>query len=101
MKILKIQKQKRSIMRNFIATHDPRFPKHGQRVHFTMEYERGAEFGTGTYYAHPARIEQDLTGLNYLANPIRTIPWDYVSNWFTVRGEGIKRKRTQKVQGWK
>ena len=101
MKILKIQKRKRNIMRNFIASHDPRFPKCGQRVHFSMEHERGAEFGTGTYYTHPARIEQDLTGLNYLANQIRTIPWKYVFNWFPVRGEGVKRKETHKVQGWK
>ena len=101
MKILKIQKRKRNIMRNFIASHDPRFPKSGQRVHFTMEYENGAEFGTGTYFPNPARIEQDLAGLEFRANPIRIIPWKYVFNWFPVRAEGIKHKKTCKVQGWR
>jgi hypothetical protein len=80
-----------------MATHDPRFPRAGQAVYFTMEYENGAEFGMGRFKTGPARVEQDLTGLNYLSNPTRVIPWRHVTKWFPCADELRKRKHTRKV----
>lgn len=96
--IRKLSRRRKPILQNFMATHDPRFPRTGQVVHFVMEYENGAEFGTGKFMTRPARVEQDLTGLNYLPNPIRTIPWRHVINWFPRADECRKRKHTRKVK---
>mgnify|MGYP003297062418 CR=1 FL=1 len=96
MLLRKLIRRRKPVLRNFMATHDPAFPKPGQRIRFSAELEHGAEFGRGCYRAEPARIEQDLTGLCFLQNPIRIIPWRRVLNWFT--DTPIKRRQTRKAK---
>lgn len=94
MNIRKLYRRRKQIMRNFIATHDPRFPRPGQYVHFSAETASGAEWGTGTYYPNPARIEQDLSELRFCSSP-RVIPWEYIDSWYPYRAEGVKRKKAR------
>jgi hypothetical protein len=100
MMIQKLIRRRKQIMRNFIATHEPRFPRPGQRILFSVVHSGGAEQGTGTFYPHPARVVQMPAVLGYRGIPKApySIPWNYVFFWAPFRGEGIKRKHTRKVK---
>ena len=101
--IRKLYRRRKPILRNFIATHEPRFPKIGQRIIFSVNCSDGhAKQGTGIFYPYPARVVQRFfTMLGYRGIPDNlpaSIPWKFVSFWAPCRGEGIRRKHTRKVK---
>lgn len=101
MTIRKLLRKRKPIMRQFILSHDPRFPKSGQRILFSVVHSGGAEQGTGTFYPHPARVVQMPAVLGYRGIPEApySIPWDYVFFWAPLRGEGMRKHvKTRKVK---
>ena len=100
MEVRKLSRRRKPILRNFIATHDPAYPRPGQKILFSVQHSCGAEQGVGTYRPHPARVEQMPKILGYRGIPQapRSIPWDYVFFWAPWRGERIKRKHTRKAK---
>ena len=94
-------RRRKPIMRNFINRHDPRYPKPGQKVIFSVELSSGSfRQYTGTFYPGPARIVMFSGRMMYRGIPVtETIPFDdYVQFWAPYRGEGIKHKKTVKIK---
>ena len=108
MTIRKLLRKRKPIIRQFILSHDPRFPRNEQYIHAAWRIDEDLfKQSLGYFLSDPPRFvpcphlyaPQTAIGMTGVEKMCGSTPWENIIFWAPFRGEGMRKHvKTRKVK---